>query len=414
MSREGTNEEESRDRSFESVTPPNEEAKVAAVGETQSESFSSPRELRERLNRIRQGLDESGSQENPTHRASEELNTARGHQARLQSDDSDSQSQDGQGADIEEQRRSMATGVPTVFADAAAMFKTSAPDSADLYRDGSCQYPRSMRGTTPKEILRMKEKAVAPLPLKFHISSYFVSGKYGDDDNGASPGASETIDALVSTGYRIAEFKRRAKEFDMHNCLLVPAWLDENGATPAERWDFNKRAHLFDNFGSITKKQITTWCDDCIRWATDAVAPYERQDQEWIGQLLRNSCVPDLVAQVDRDIELEEGSMQGGVVWAWIMLHKVVHISDAVVAALCGRIKDFAATGLKGIPGENVMTARAEQLTFATRLSEKGRLPHDAVDDAIQGLSKCSHPEFAKMFGDFRTAKRNSLMMGFY
>ena len=103
MSREGTNEEESRDRSFESVTPPNEEAKVATVGETQSESFSSPRELRERLNRIRQGLDESGSQENPTHRASEELNTAQGHQARLQSDDSDSQSQDGQGADIEEQ-----------------------------------------------------------------------------------------------------------------------------------------------------------------------------------------------------------------------------------------------------------------------------------------------------------------------
>ena len=51
------------------------------------------------------------------------------------------------------------------------------------------------------------------------------------------------------------------------------------------------------------------------------------------------------------------------------------------------------------------MTAQAKQLTFAARLSEKGCLPHDAIDDAIQGLSYCSHPEFAKMFKDFRTAK---------
>ena len=98
--------------------------------------------------------------------------------------------------------------------------------------------------------MKIKEKAVAPLSLKFRLSSYFVSGKFGEDDSGTSAGTNETIDALIDTGYRITEFKRRAKAFDMHNCLLVPAWLDKDGATPAERWDFTKRSHLFDHFGN--------------------------------------------------------------------------------------------------------------------------------------------------------------------
>ena len=392
--------------SYEVLTPRDQEAsgEAAETEETQRESLTSLEGLQQRLQRIRPRLDEQGTQGSPTTRANRELTFAQGHQA-------PPQSQDGQGANME-QPTMMATGVPTVSADAAAMFKTSAPDSADHFKQGSCQYPRSMRGTTPKEILRIKEKAVAPLKVKFRISQYFVSGKFGDEDDEMSPQATETLDALVNTGYRIVEVKRRTKEFDMHNCLLVPAWLDEKGATPAERWDFTKRTHLFDDFGSISKKQITTWCDDCIRWAKTEVAPYERQDQEWIGEFLRNSCVPDLVVQVDRDIELMTGSMQGGVVWAWIMLNKVIHITDEVVVAMCSRIKDFAATGLKGIPGENVMAARAEQLTFATRLNNNGRLPHDAVNDTIKGLSKCSHAEFAKMFDDFGTARKLSLLMG--
>ena len=389
--------------SYDLLTSQDQESSGEAAGieETQASSSTSPEELQRRLKelqRIRQGLD-VGTQVDPTTRATE-LTFAQGHQAL-------SQSQDGQGANLV----IMATGVPTVSADAAEMFKTSAPESADRFKQGSCQYPRSMRGTTPKEILKIKEKAVAPLKVKFRISQYFVSGKFGDEDD-MSPQATETLDALVNTGYRIVEVKRRAKEFDMHNCLLVPAWLDEKGATPAERWDFAKRSHLFDDFSSISKKQITTWCEDCILWTKNEVAHYERQDQEWIGEFLRNSCVPDLVVQVDRDIDRMTGSMQGGVVWAWIMLNKVIHITDEVVVAMCSRIKDFAATGLKEIPGENVMAARAEQLTFATRLNDNGRLPRDAVNDTIKGLAKCSHAEFAKMFNDFGTARKLSLMMG--
>ena len=73
-------------------------------------------------------------------------------------------------------------GVPTV-SDAATMFKTANPDDKSLFKEGSCQYPRQARGTTPKEIMKIKEKAVVALSLKFRPSSYFVSGRYGEDES---------------------------------------------------------------------------------------------------------------------------------------------------------------------------------------------------------------------------------------
>ena len=92
------------------------------------------------------------------------------------------------------------------------------------------------------------------------------------------------------------------------------------------------------------------------------------------------------------------------------MLHKIVNITDDVATALQEQITKFGKSGLRNIPGENVEKARVEQLTFATRLSEHGLLTKEAVNDAIGGLAKCSHPEFSKMFEDYKTARKLSLM----
>ena len=154
------------------------------------------------------------------------------------------------------------------------MFMTSAPRDKDLYKEGGCQFPRSERGTTHKEIQKVKEKATAPLTLKFRTSSHFVSGKYGEDEGNSSPGANEAVDALIDLEFRIADFKRRTQEYDMLNCLMVPAYKDPEGATPVDRWDFTNRVHLFESFASITKERITTWCDNCIRWAKAEVGPF--------------------------------------------------------------------------------------------------------------------------------------------
>ena len=415
-------EDSSREESFELVTPGDQESRrTARPPDTEESETGTPsvEELQQRADRIRQRFEQGSQEESNPPIARRELTFGSGNQGHQESEESDNQSQEGQGSNLEEGEngdnsstmslQANVQGVPTVSKDANDMFMTSSPRDKDLYKEGGCQFPRSERGTTHKEIQKVKEKATAALTLKFRTSSHFVSGKYGEDEGNSSPGANETVDALIDLEFRTAEFKRRTQEYDMLNCLLVPAYKDPEGATPADRWDFTKRVHLFDSFASITRKQVTVWCDDCIRWAKAEVAQFEAQDSQWITELLRNSSTPDLIIQVDRDIQKLQGSMQGGVVWAWIMLNKIVNITDDVATALQERIKEFGNSGLRNIPGENVEKARVEQLTFATRLDEHGLLTKEAVNDAIGGLAKCSHSEFSKMFEDFKTARKLSL-----
>ena len=60
--------------------------------------------------------------------------------------------------------------------------------------------------------------------------------------------------------------------------------------------------------------------------------------------------------------------------------------------------------------GENVEVARFELLAVCSRLVEKNILQSDSVNDVIEGLSKCSHKVFSKIFLDLATARRNTLM----
>ena len=89
--------------SYELLTSQDQESSGEAAGieETQASSSTSPEELQRRLKelqRIRQGLD-VGTQVDPTTRATE-LIFVQGHRAPLQSDSTNSQSQDGQGANL--------------------------------------------------------------------------------------------------------------------------------------------------------------------------------------------------------------------------------------------------------------------------------------------------------------------------
>ena len=250
-SREETKEDSSREESFElvakRVTPNDQESRRTRADPEESDvGTPSVEDLRERAQRIRQAFDKGSQEESSRPVARRELQFESGNQGRQESDRSDNQSQDSQGSNDQvgdqgdnastmSQATTNVQGVPTVSKDANDMFKASAPRDKDLYKEGGCQFPRSERGTTHKEIQKVKEKATAPLTLKFRTSSHFVSGKYGEDEGNSSPGAHEAVDALVDLEFRIKDFMRRVQEYDMLNCLLVPAFKDPKGATPADR-----------------------------------------------------------------------------------------------------------------------------------------------------------------------------------
>ena len=172
--------------SYELVTPQDTQARrntsTTQPGDTQEETFAeTPTRLRqrlERLQRIRQGLEDTGSLIDPTPGARRELAFEEEKEALQESEESESVSSEGQTSSSENSEEDNAMvddtaiqGVPTVSKDAAAMFKTADPRDKDLYKEGGCQFPCSERGTTHKEIQKVKKKAKAALTLAHLLTS---------------------------------------------------------------------------------------------------------------------------------------------------------------------------------------------------------------------------------------------------
>jgi len=76
-------------------------------------------------------------------------------------------------------------GLQTVHATASDMFEIQDPLDVSQLQGGTCDNPCSDRGEDPKAIGKPKGRATYALDLKFGLPYYYVSGKYGEDeDNG--------------------------------------------------------------------------------------------------------------------------------------------------------------------------------------------------------------------------------------
>ena len=92
------------------------------------------------------------------------------------------------------------------------------------------------------------------------------------------------------------------------------------------------------------------------------------------------------------------------------MLNTIITLNDDVAQDLQTKIREFGKTGLQAYQGENVETARVDIMAMATCLLEKGLLHKEAVDSVLKELTKASHKEFAKVFQDFNTMTKSTLL----
>ena len=304
--------------------------------------------------------------------------------------------------------------LPTVFGKSEDMFVSTGPLDETRLAGGACQHPRSERvrlkaANDLKSLDKIKRGAVAALPLKFTLPNFLITQQYEEEDEtGMNAPTKDATEAIIGVAFRCKAAKIRAKQYDLLNALNVPTLKDINGLTPLERWDFTLRRNLFDLFGTITKEEILMWSSDSLLWCK---TESDREDQEWLLELARNSCTLELQVNVDRAFDKLPPKHQGGVVYWWLVFQAVVQINDDIVTGLKNKIKQFALKGMLGYTGENVESARTEIIAICTRLFERNALPDDAVNDIIQGLGKASHKGFAKIFEDFLTAKKNTLLV---
>ena len=109
----------------------------------------------------------------------------------------------------------------------------------------------------------------------------------------------------------------------------------------------------------MTKEQVLLWGEDCMLWGSRdsqiAGVTYERQDQEWICTMAKNSCSVGFNIKIDKTYSKLDGHQQAGVVYLWLMVDVIVNITG-VAKGLKEHIKLFGQKGLQGMypMGENV------------------------------------------------------------
>ena len=264
---------------------------------------------------------------------------------------------------------------------------------------------RQDRGSNTKDRLKVQASATEAISPKFGLPVYFVNNASGEAEEGNLT-SNKVEEVFTSNAHKTNAFELRCQQYDMMETLNIPALVNAAGTNPNERWDLNTKKNLLRHFGSIDLDTVKTWQSDMLLWGKE----YQKEDQKWLLELARKSCTTELKQKVERLFTKLEPQYQGGIVFIKLIFNNIILMNDNVVTALQKYIKSFRDNGLLKYSGENVDTAQVEMTAIATRLSEVGQLPSDAVDDVLEGLKKCSHEEFKNTFSQFKTLKKQTLL----
>jgi hypothetical protein len=236
------------------------------------------------------------------------------------------------------------------------MFKSADPTPKEELAQGACELPRTSRGDNPKTVKKNKDANCGGLKHKYELNSFQITGSnQEEEDETTSPQARSTQDALISTRYKNKLLHAKMKACDVLRGIMVPTLKVgyATASTPAKRWDFSKSYHILKEHSQVTREQVLLWGSDCMLWGSNASPidgiTYERQDQDWIYTLARNSCTAGLNVKIETAWEKLDGHQQAGVVYLWLMLDVIVNITDDVAAGLKSRIKAFGQKGLSGM-----------------------------------------------------------------
>ncbi len=76
------------------------------------------------------------------------------------------------------------------------------------------------------------------------------------------------------------------------------------------------------------------------------------------------------------------------------VLDKMFTMSDMVIMLLQHYLKQFAQEGIAKVPNKDVCVCSKQLVAVCTRLAEVDALPQESIGFVLEGLTRCSVPEF--------------------
>ena len=269
--------------------------------------------------------------------------------------------------------------------------------------------PKNKRGEYgTRDYLRNLDSATYPLEPKMGVPSHFVSSRDGETEAGNQTKSQFIQEVFVSNNDKLQQALLRAEYYDMMAVFMVPTVRNQYGSKPNEILNEDGR-NMFLHWDQMKWEDICLWQKTINKWAGEN----DRTSSKWAQSFLYKSSTLELRERVDSQYKSLPAAYKGGVTYLFLQLKVMFHMSRDTVTALKKYLKLLEEKGLRRYPGENMATLQKEALAVCVRLNEVNALPDETVVDILTGLTRCSVPEFTKLF-DFvlQGARADALDLG--
>ena len=252
------------------------------------------------------------------------------------------------------------------------------PRTADLIEVTGIEYRKQDRTVThfgtAGALRTHKDKIVEPIPTKFALDQEALA----------------QVDALGATydvQVRIDDYARRMRKYDIDSTFKILCL----GPTETAPTDHTPTQDLLSDFESLT--------EDAVRQSNKL---YRLYGDEWdvenaflAENLLENSCEEDLRLKVQERLDTIPVIERGGPLYFYIMVHKILSMSDDTIRTLTDRITTM---NIKESQGEDILKIVTIYRHTLKRLANVHKVPHDMLLKLLDGLQTTSVDEFNATF----------------
>lgn len=236
--------------------------------------------------------------------------------------------------------------------------------------------------------------ATAALGEKFGVARHKVTHRTGEAESGDAKGNQHVQHAIVGILHRIKEGHQRAVGMDWMDICHIPKLDGTLSSDDCRDWWDESETNLWLDWDQCSSEQVTAWQYSVNK----RFSAEDRIASRWLKEFVYNSSTDSLRSAVGKKYDKLSPVYKGGVMYLFLTLCEMFHMSREVKAAIFSFIALFKKKGVARYTGENVVTIYDELIGCCKRLAVDDSLTDEHVFDILEGLSICTVQRFRDMF----------------
>lgn len=283
--------------------------------------------------------------------------------------------------------------------------RSTARTNVDLLGTSKVILPRDARGDKGSYTYhKNRGYAIHGIANKLGVASYLHNDIFGFKDNGDGKDQKYQNQILIDQR-KMEKVDEHCTEYDFAHVFNIYPQVDLNvdpdeyvlsGGDFQDLFDTSVTINMLKEYTEATYVDALMHQINLNRFSSDVTS------LEWALAFLKNSVTDDLHSQVAMEYNDLPDVQQGPVMYLYLVLQEVFGSCRESVDSLQKFLKHVKAKGVPAWKGENVYVFSLVVKAAVSKLEHEGQLHADALTDVMEGLCRCTVPEFKEVMQKYK------------